>query len=200
MLPTFIFDIGGVYFTDGTKSAIEKISSLYNIDKRLVSEVFCGKIGLDYRKRNITFGEFSEKANEYWQSSDISADSLWEIWISGYKPIDGTIRIIKNLRELEYEVFYLSGNAPDRVEYLNRKYDFLNNFNGGMFSHNVGFSKNDPSLYESFIKKIGCDPYNCIAIDDKPECLSLAAQTGMKIIHFTTPEILRLELIKLKLI
>jgi putative hydrolase of the HAD superfamily len=200
MLSTFIFDIGGVYFTNGTKRAIEEISVLYKINKQSVSEVFQGEIGSDYRKGSITFHEFCEKAKEHWQCFDVTLDTLWEIWVSGYKPISGTVEIIKNLRELGYKVFYLSGNAPDRAEHLNHKYDFLKDFDGGMFSHNAGFTKDNSLLYENFVKKVGCNPHDCIAIDDKQECLSLAAQIGMQTIHFTTAEELRKEIIRLRVL
>ena len=36
MIKSVIFDLGGVYFTDGTKIAIKKISEKYNLNLKAV--------------------------------------------------------------------------------------------------------------------------------------------------------------------
>ena len=50
MIKTIIFDLGGVYFTDGTQRAIDIISKEYNLNKDEVANVFKGEIGTKYRK------------------------------------------------------------------------------------------------------------------------------------------------------
>ena len=45
MLKTIIFDLGGVYFCDGTRIAIETIATKYKIDHKAVGSVLNGALG-----------------------------------------------------------------------------------------------------------------------------------------------------------
>ena len=66
MIKTVIFDLGGVYFSDGTKRAVDAISESYGISKDKVKEVFSGNLGLEYRKGKIIANDFWSKAKEKW--------------------------------------------------------------------------------------------------------------------------------------
>lgn len=64
MIKTIIFDLGGVYFTDGTQRAINIISEKYKLDKNIVADVFKGEIGTKYRKSQISNDEFWNLAKQ----------------------------------------------------------------------------------------------------------------------------------------
>ena len=64
MIKTVIFDLGGVYFTDGTKEAIANISEEYGLGGAAVAGVFKGEIGTAYRKGEISHEEFWIRAKE----------------------------------------------------------------------------------------------------------------------------------------
>ena len=49
MTRTVIFDLGEVYFTDGTRSAINAISVEYELDLQAVGEILNGEGGKQYR-------------------------------------------------------------------------------------------------------------------------------------------------------
>ena len=66
MIKTVIFDLGGVYFTDGTKRAVDVISERYGVSKDKVKEVFSNNLGLEYRRGKITADDFWNKAKEQW--------------------------------------------------------------------------------------------------------------------------------------
>lgn len=196
---TIFFDLGGVYFTDGTKEAISKISKEYGINRQLVFEVFRGEIGSEYRKGNISRSEFCARAKEHWKRSDILQERISDIWLSGYKPIQGTVEIIERLRLSGYRVFFLSGNAPDRVKYLDSKYHFLSKFDGGIFSYKVKISKTNVDIYKLALNETDTLAENCIYIDDKMDILLLAKKLGISIIYFKSPASLQEELLKMGL-
>jgi len=194
-MKTIIFDLGGVYFTDGTKEAVAIISQKYGLSGQLVSEVFRGKLGTDYRKGIITHKQFWESAKKFWGNLDAEISVLSAIWHEGYRPITGTIRIIDELRKAPTtRVFFLSDNVQERVNYLQERYNFLGNFQDGVFSHIVKLRKPDPKFYELALEKTGANASDCIYIDDKPNLLLPAKALGMSTIHFTTPEGLREQL------
>ena len=146
-IKTVIFDLGGVYFTDGTKGAIKTISERWNLDPNVVADVFKGKIGTAYRENQITHEEFWKQAKET-LSIDAPMDELSHIWLDGYVPIEGTVNIIRELIENGYEIIYLSDNVQERIDYLEEKYHFLQYFKSGVFSHIAGVRKPNPKIYQ----------------------------------------------------
>lgn len=186
-IKTVIFDLGGVYFTDGTKRAIEIISKKWNLDSKDVSDVFKGKIGTAYRENQISHDEFWKQAKETLKI-DAPTEELAQIWLNGYVPIDGTVEIIKELNENGYEVLYLSDNVQERIDYIENKYHFLQYFKSGVFSHIVGVRKPNPKIYQLALEQSSNPSKNCVYIDDKPELLEEPEKLGMETIAFVNPE------------
>ena len=186
-IKTVIFDLGGVYFTDGTKGAIDIISKRWNLDPVLVADVFKGKIGTAYRENQISHEEFWRQAKE---TLGISApmDELAQIWLNGYVPIEGTVDIIKELKGNGYEIIYLSDNVQERIDYLEEKYHFLQYFESGVFSHIVGVRKPNPKIYQLALEEASNPAENCVYIDDKPNLLEEADKLGMSTIAFVNPD------------
>ena len=195
-IKTVIFDLGGVYFTDGTKGAIDIISKRWNLDSVLVADVFKGKIGTVYRESKISHKEFWKQAKEV-LGIDAPMDELALIWLKGYVPIEGTVDIIKELKEKGYEIIYLSDNVQERIDYLEEKYHFLQYFKSGVFSHIAGVRKPNPKIYELALQEASNLAENCVYIDDKPNLLEEADKPGMSTIAFTNPDELRKSLIEI---
>ena len=112
-IKTVIFDLGGVYFTDGTKRAIDIISQRWNLDQSKVADVFKGKIGTAYRESQISHEEFWRQAKET-LGIDAPMEELAEIWLNGYVPIEGTVEIIKELKE-NYKISYKEISKQTKV-------------------------------------------------------------------------------------
>lgn len=183
MTKTVIFDLGGVYFTDGTKRAIGIISERYNIPIQKVKDVLKGELGTKYRIGKISAKEFWKQAKGYW-GIDAPSQNLANIWLEGYKPIEGMAEIIDRLKSAGYEIIFLSDNVQERVDYLEEKYPFLHRFKDGIFSHLVHRRKPDSAIYKMVLEKAHNSASECIYIDDKPELLKPAEDLGMKGIPF----------------
>ena len=187
-LATVIFDLGGVYFTDGTISAIEIISNKYTLDPKSVADIFKGEIGTAYRESRITHDQFWESAKAAWRVNGENIDELAQIWLDGYVPIEGTVKIVEQLKRSGHELLFLSDNVQERVDYLEARYGFLQNFADGVFSHIAGVRKPNPQIYRMVLQKAGNSPENCIYIDDKKVLLEPAKKIGMQTVHFTNSE------------
>lgn len=192
-ITTIIFDLGGVYFTDGTARFIEEINARYDISKESLTKVVSGPLGTQYRSGRISRELFWLEAKRAWNLS-VDTDGISSIWLEGYQPINGTVALVRRLRQAHYRLFFLSDNIAERVEYLQRKYNFLNEFLGGVFSHEVGTRKPDPAIYEAALKQSGAQPSECVYVDDKPDLLVPAAALGMHVLHFAGAESLAREL------
>lgn len=193
MIKTIIFDLGGVYFTDGTKQAIKVISAKYSLTSEKVKEVLKDKLGTQYRIGEITANTFWDKAKNYW-GIEASSNDLAQIWLDGYKPIEGVVSIVKRLEENKYELLFLSDNVKERAEYLQEKYNFLPYFKDGVFSHIVKTRKPDPKIYSLVLEKASYPADNCIYIDNKFELLEPAIKLRMKGVQFVDPNQLEFDL------
>ena len=182
-IKTIIFDLGGVYFTDGANICVKKLSSEFGIQEEKIMESMRSRFGNDYRKGNISEKEFFESMKKHCKIS-APAEKLAHTWHSCYEPIEEVVNIVKRLREKGYEVIFLSNNVKERVEFLQKKYSFIEQFHDGVFSHIVKATKPDIEIYQHILKKTKNKPEECVFIDDRADYLIPAEQLGMKGIHF----------------
>ena len=197
MIKSIIFDLGGVYFTDGTKIAIQKISRMYNLKPSAVKIVFTAgsKYGNAYRKGKISGKEFWKRFKENFQIK--TKEDLGRLWIGSYKPNSGVIKIIHKLRKKEFKIYFLSDNVKERADYLQKKYDFLENFIDGVFSHKAHKTKLDKGMYMIAIRKTRKNPEEIVFIDDKKEYVETAKKLGINGIVFKNSKQLKVELDKI---
>lgn len=196
MIKTIISDLGGVYFTDGTKNAISEISNRFSIPTEKVYKVLLGELGIQYRISKINEKEFWEKAQVLWGTNQ-DYKLLTKIWAEGNKPITRTVNIIKQLNQNGYEVLFLSNNIAERVDYLEERYHFKQNFKDGIFSHTAKIVKPNIKIYELVLEKTKSKAEEIVYIDDKEECLVPAKRLGMSVIQFKDAERLKQDLEKL---
>lgn len=191
-----LFDLGGVVFTNGTKKFIEWIAEKKQADRDWVGEVVDGDLGTVYREGQITKHEYWQKLREALSLTE-PAEELEERWIGFYEVIEGTKQLIGELKEKGYRVWYLSDNVPERVEGLNKRFSFLGWFDAGVFAHETGVRKPDPTIFTYTVRKAGVMPEETIFIDDKTHCVVPANALGMEAILFENPEQVRWRMVEL---
>jgi putative hydrolase of the HAD superfamily len=198
MIKIIIIDLGGVYFKAGTKIALPKICKLVNVSKQRADEIFEGypkKEGWLYRRGKITKEKFWKAAVRKLKINEKLVPKLQKIWHSSYKPTAGMKKLVAQLRR-NYRVIVFSGNIKERIEYLNKKYDFKKDFDDFVFSFDAGFSKTEIGFYKVLLKRINCEPKECIFIDDLQEFLDTARSFGFKTILFKNSKQLKSNLRK----
>ena len=201
MIKAVIFDLGGVYFTDGTKIAIDNISKKYKLPRESVKSLLKAgpTLAQEYRKGNISANQFW---NKFKKTLNLKANNkdLADIWIKNFRIIRGTIGVIKKLKKRSIKVYFLSDGIKERIEYLQRKYGFLNIFDGGIFSYQVHKSKFESNdIFKIALKKTKQSPKNVIFIEDREHYVKKAEELEMKGIVFKNPKQLENELKKLNL-
>lgn len=198
MITTFLFDLGGVFFTNGTKKFIKEISCKYNLPEEKVKAIIDGEIGSKYREAKITRDEFWSQVilKLHLKEDD---QTLEKQWIDGYELIGKTRDIIIGLKR-KYNLYFLSDNIKERVDALEQKFHFRQLFKGGIFSHEVGVRKPNPKIYKYTLEKTASEPNETVFIDDKPQMLLPAKRLGIHTLLFTTPEKLESDLKEMKLI
>ena len=186
MVSTIIFDLGGVYFTDGTRNTPTKFQSLFDIAEAKTKKVLSGELGMRYRMGLLSEGIFWKEAQAIF-GTNLDFQKLRDAWFRGYRPIAGTVDLIKELKKQGYEILYLSDNVRERVEYLDTKYGFMQHFDSGVFSYVAKTVKPDPEIYRLVLKCTHSEPFGCVFIDDKECFLDPARALGMHATQFHDP-------------
>lgn len=196
MVKTLIFDLGGVYFTDGTQSAFGKFQQRFGIPELKTKEVLNGPLGMRYRTGLLSEETFWREAQTIF-GTGLDFRSLRDEWFGGYIPIDGTVDLIKDLKDNGYEILYLSDNVEERVAYLDRKYRFKRHFQSGVFSYVAKRVKPDIKIYELVLRCTKNRSSECVFIDDKKRFLGPARTLGMRAVQFRDPPQIRDDLMSL---
>ncbi|MBD3254091.1 MAG: HAD-IA family hydrolase [Candidatus Lokiarchaeota archaeon] len=192
LIKTIIIDLGGVYFTHGSNLAIEKIANIFNIsDYRMIIDFFndiTGQPGNDLRLGLITMDEFESKFIKTFKIDVKYKKHIRNIWFSSYVPHYRMEEVLKQLKE--YRLIIFSGNVKERIDYLNKRYNFLKYFNDALFSFDVQKNKGDQEFYEILLDYINCEPEQAIIIDDAKEVLKTAEHFGFNGIQYYYTEYL----------
>ena len=202
-IKTIVFDLGGVYFTSGSTLAIEKIKEIYDIkDEELLRKIFHDKPtteGYLLRKGLITIDEFEEQLFKKLGIDRKERQHTRYIWFGSYCVHYGIENLLTILKK-NYRLVIFSGNVRERIEYLDKKCNFLRFFDDTVFSFDYQKNKNDIEFYKELIKHLRCKPSEAILIDDEKKNIWIARSLGINGIHYYYTEKLINDLKKFKII
>lgn len=115
-------------------------------------------------------------------------------------PIPGTVALLRQLhaRRLagaELKLYYLSNMPAPYARRLQELHDFLQCFDGGVFSGDVHWIKPEPQIYQLLQSRYALEPAHTVFIDDLKHNVHAAERQGWSGIHFQSPEQLEMELV-----
>ena len=190
MIKAVLFDLGGVFFEDGTEKFLKLLSQKTNKSYEELYPIFRQGKSLEYRENKLTGKEFFD-----WASIKLghvlSSNELNLLWVSQYTEIDGVRDIVQWLKNQGLKVGILSDNVPERVNYLQEKYKFLELFDQIFFSYDVNLTKSDTVVFSLALNKLNLQPNEVIFVDDRQSNLDIAKEVGIMPILFTGSESLR---------
>jgi HAD superfamily hydrolase (TIGR01509 family) len=194
MIKAVLFDLGGVYFEDGTKKFINKLVIKTGKSFDSLYPIFREGKSLEYRENKITgLNFFSWAANKV---GNILPDELNRLWVSQYTVIPGIKKLILDLKQKGIIVTILSDNVPERVNYLQEKYHFMELFDDAVYSYDVNLTKTSPDIFKLALKKIHAKPQEAIFVDDREINLEVAKKLNINTVLFKGVEDLKKELSK----
>ena len=186
-IKTIIFDLGGVYFTTGSLLAIEKIKEIYDIkDEKMLREIFSDKLNSEgnlIRRGLITIDEFEERLFLKLNIDRKEKKHTRYIWFGSYCTHYGIEELLQKLKN-KFRLIIFSGNIRERIEYLEKKCNFLKYFSDTVFSFDYNMNKNEPEFYQELIKHIQCEPSEALLVDNEKKNLKIARSFGLNGIHY----------------
>lgn len=115
-------------------------------------------------------------------------------------PIEGTVEILTELRAQKVPLYALTNWSAETFEMALELYEFLGWFEGIVVSGRERMVKPDPAIFRLLCERYGLSPERSVFIDDNPKNAAAATALGMEGIHFTSPEALRADLTRLRLL
>jgi len=191
-ITTFIFDYGGVLLNWDPRNLYRR----YFPDQPEAMERFLTEINFAewnaQQDKGRPFAEAVESLSaEFPQYADLirAYDEHWEESVTG--TIDGTIDILKQLKEMGYSLYGLSNWSGETFQRARHKYNFFGLFDDMVISGEVKMIKPDPAIFELSLQKFGKTANECIYIDDSLPNVQEAQKMGFHTIHFKSPEQLK---------
>lgn len=180
MIKAITFDLDGVYFVNGKENFIKKLGVKYGVGADEAKRVFLKSDEMNklYKVGKMTDEEFWTFAAKKWK---INTDwrELPKLMIEGYEVDEKVIETVRQVRKNGYKTLICSSNFPARINGLQEKFQFLNDFDAKALSYEVGFNKPDIRLYEEMIKQSGFEASEIVYSDDDEVRAQVARETGL---------------------
>lgn len=106
------------------------------------------------------------------------------------------VSVVRQLRG-HYKIGLLSNVGRGVMDGLFRPEEQAELFDVVVLSSDVGMTKPEPAMFELMATKLGCEPDECVMIDDLPSNIDGAERAGMQGIVFTSVSRLQGELKRL---
>lgn len=179
MIRAVTFDLDGVYFPNGKANFIKALRET-GVSEDEAKGVFLksDQMNVLYKTGKMSDGEFWSWAAGEWKV-DKSPQELIDLLIAGYNVDERVVATIKKLRRSGYKALVCSNNFPARVNGLQARFKFLENFDASVFSYEVGETKPSPVIFSELVKRAGVPSETIVFSDDNPDNLLGAKTLGI---------------------
>ena len=103
-------------------------------------------------------------------------------------PIPAMVSLHRELRWHGHPTYIFSNTNDLAIEHIRRRFPFFRNFDGYVFSYEVGSMKPEDKIYKAVEKMTGRQGQKIVYLDDRPENIGTATGRGWRTILHETPE------------
>lgn len=184
MIKGITFDLDGVYFPNGKANFVKNVVAL-GVSEDEAKRVFLQSDEMNkmYKVGKMTDEEFWSWAAKEWKVNK-TAQELIDLLISGYDVDQRVAEAVRKVRVNGYKTLICTSNFPARINGLQKKFGFLNDFDVAVFSYEVGVNKPSPKLFEELIKRANLPAETIVFADDHQESVLAAKSAGLTALHF----------------
>lgn len=184
MIRAVTFDLDGVYFVNGKSNFIS------NLQKLGVSDSEAKRVFLQSDEMNKIYKEGKMTDEEYWTWAtrewklNLTVPEVVKLLIDGYEVDNKVVEVVKKVRANGYKTLICSNNFPARINGLQNRFGFLDNFDAWALSYEIGAAKPSVRIFEELVKKSGVKPEEIVYSDDNENALSGAKEIGIQAFLF----------------
>lgn len=185
MIKAITFDLDGVYFINGKSNFIKNLGEL-GVSEEDAKRVFLDSDEMHYQYKvgKMTDVEFWSWALKEWNLS-LSVQEIIDILIKGYEVDENVISVVKKVRANGYKTLVCTNNFPARMNGLQKRFGFLDNFDVAVVSYEEGTLKPRKDFFEAFIRKAGVAPQEIFIADDRMDAIETAHSLGIQTLFYT---------------
>lgn len=181
-----IFDYGKVLSLPPTSAQWNRLASIFGVDQPKFQEQYWGlRDGYDRDEYNGT---------EYWRrigslndkqltDSEVKQLIQWDNdqWTNENHQM---LKIAFAQQENGKPIAILSNMQNEMLEFMRKKFKWLEDFDLQIYSCEVGIVKPSREIYELCCRKLACNPRNTLFLDDKKPNIDGAKAAGLQTILF----------------
>jgi FMN phosphatase YigB (HAD superfamily) len=182
------FDLGKVLVDFDYSIAARKIAARSTLPLDSVNS-FIGDSGITvkYELGLVTRREFFEQARQAIGFHG-AFDEFGEFFADIFTEIPPMIELHAGLRRRGVPTYIFSNTNDLAIEHIRRNFPFFKNFDGYIFSCEIGALKPDAKIYEALEKLAGRRGADIVYLDDRLENVAGGAARGWRAILHETPE------------
>lgn len=179
MIKAITFDLDGVYFPDGKAKFIASLAE-FGIDETEAKRVFLKSEQMNrrYKVGKMSDSDFWNWASEEWDIA-LTAEDIMARLIDSYRMDPEVVDLVRTVRSAGYKTMICSNNFPARINGLNTKFHFLDDFDVVVLSYEVGTCKPDSKIFSRLIELSGVNADEILFADDDPSNLMQAKELGI---------------------
>jgi FMN phosphatase YigB (HAD superfamily) len=201
MPPAIIFDLGKVLVDFDYSIAARRVAakSTAKALPRLQDYLSSSPLLADYECGRLTRHDLFEAVRQATGFKG-SEEEFGGYFADIFTEMPATIALQADLRQRGLKTYIFSNTNDLAVEHIRRKFPFFENFDGYLYSYEVGAMKPQPKIYEAMEKMAGRHGADLVYLDDRAENIAAGAARGWRAILHESTEKTRQALVTMGLI
>jgi len=183
-----VFDLGKVLVDFDYSIAIRKIAASSTMTlagiKNLIEQ---SPLLVHYEAGLLTRREFFEEVRKATGFCG-TIEEFGGFFADIFTPIPQMIELHAALRRQKIPAYIFSNTNDLAIEHIRRNFPFFEDFDGYIFSHEVGAMKPDVKIYEALEAMTGKRGAEILYIDDRPENVEAGKARGWRTVLHESPE------------
>jgi len=161
-----VFDIGNVLVKWSPREIVEKsFGAIDNLDE-VTKQIFKHDVWTQLNTGRLTEGQAIKLYVKELDHDQPQMETVFKHIKHSQDLIAGTCDILKSLHKQGYQLFALTDNVREIVEYLQKKYDFWQYFDGVVVSAHIGTMKPGSEIFKYLLNTYHLNPNETLFIDD----------------------------------
>jgi HAD superfamily hydrolase (TIGR01509 family) len=183
-----VFDLGKVLVDFDYSIAARKIAAQSRISLAEIQVLIAqSRFIVDYETGRVTRREFYDRVREATGFGGTLAE-FGEFFADIFTEMPAMTALHAELRGRGIPTYIFSNTNDLAVEHVRRNFPFFANFDGYIFSYEVGSMKPDGKIYEALEQLAGRRGADIIYLDDRTDNVAGGAAHGWRAILHETPE------------
>jgi HAD superfamily hydrolase (TIGR01509 family) len=198
--PVVVFDLGKVLVDFDYSIAARKVAARSARPLGdLISLLSTSPLIIQYECGQVTRREFYEKVRDA-VGFQGTLEEFSGYFADIFTEMPDMIALHAELRQRGVPTYIFSNTNDLAIEHIKKNFPFFKDFDGYIYSHEIGAMKPDPRIYAAMEKMCGRNGADIIYLDDRPENVQGGLKHGWKAVLHETPEKTREVLENMKLV